>query len=197
MPSELATCLTVLAPVTTGGRLTRWGRRDQRGPLGSQGCSRHSEAWSQSLGRGQTWSHGCGCSSVGAQHNNKAGSVFNVSRCKGEGRVQDAGGSPRTAHAHASTHHLQVRHGDVKVLGEVSVPHEAHVGDKEGAQVALVRGEVPHAHNLRNGSRGHMHTHTHTQRIEERMRESEGEGTTNDRMQKCIPCCRLARWGGG
>lgn len=46
------------------------------------------------------------------------------------------------------SHHLHVRNGDVEVLGEVGVPHEADVGQEEAAEVALVRGEVPHALDL-------------------------------------------------
>ena len=43
---------------------------------------------------------------------------------------------------------LQVGYRDVEVLRHVGVPHEPHVGDEEGAQVALVGGEVPHAGHL-------------------------------------------------
>ena len=43
---------------------------------------------------------------------------------------------------------LQVGYRDVEVLRHVGVPHEPHVGDEEGAEVALVGREVPHAGDL-------------------------------------------------
>eukprot|EP00639_Heterosigma_akashiwo_P027012 CAMPEP_0194698082 /NCGR_PEP_ID=MMETSP0295-20121207/23844_1 /TAXON_ID=39354 /ORGANISM="Heterosigma akashiwo, Strain CCMP2393" /LENGTH=254 /DNA_ID=CAMNT_0039590945 /DNA_START=518 /DNA_END=1282 /DNA_ORIENTATION=+ len=48
----------------------------------------------------------------------------------------------------ADRFHLHVRDGHVEVLREVRVPDEAHVGDEEGAQVALVRAQVPHTWDL-------------------------------------------------
>mmetsp|Transcript_10682 Transcript_10682/g.25464 ORF Transcript_10682/g.25464 Transcript_10682/m.25464 type:complete len:258 (+) Transcript_10682:194-967(+) len=50
--------------------------------------------------------------------------------------------------AHAHQLHLQVGYRDVEVLCHVGVPHEPHVGDEEGAEVALVGREVPHARHL-------------------------------------------------
>ena len=40
------------------------------------------------------------------------------------------------AHAHRS--HLQIGNGHVEVLSLVGVPHDAHIGDKECPQVALI-----------------------------------------------------------
>lgn len=44
---------------------------------------------------------------------------------------------------------MHVGDGDVEVLREVGVPCHADVGDEEGAEVALVARQVPHARHLR------------------------------------------------
>ena len=60
----------------------------------------------------------------------------------------DDEGWPKLGLAHAEQLHLQVGDRDVEVLGEICMPDEAHVGDEEGAQVALIRGQIPNAGNL-------------------------------------------------
>mmetsp|Transcript_33940 Transcript_33940/g.81411 ORF Transcript_33940/g.81411 Transcript_33940/m.81411 type:complete len:210 (-) Transcript_33940:143-772(-) len=69
--------------------------------------------------------------------------------------VASAGGSgldnqglPKLGVPHVDALHLQVRNGDIEVLGQHGKPHSAHVGDDEGPQVALVGGEVPNAVDL-------------------------------------------------
>ena len=46
------------------------------------------------------------------------------------------------------TYHLHVRNADVKVLGEVRMPHKTDVRQYERAKVPLLRREVPHARYL-------------------------------------------------
>jgi len=47
---------------------------------------------------------------------------------------------------HAREHrlHLDERNGHVEVLRALGVPHHAHVGDVEHAEVALICRQVPH-----------------------------------------------------
>ena len=49
---------------------------------------------------------------------------------------------------------LHVGYGDIEVLGEVCVPDEPHVGNEEGAEVALVRRQVPYARYLHHAPLG-------------------------------------------
>jgi hypothetical protein len=48
-----------------------------------------------------------------------------------------------------STYDLYVGQRHVEVGGQVCVPDHAHVGQEQCAQVALVRGEVPHTRAFR------------------------------------------------
>mmetsp|Transcript_57186 Transcript_57186/g.134593 ORF Transcript_57186/g.134593 Transcript_57186/m.134593 type:complete len:392 (+) Transcript_57186:129-1304(+) len=57
-------------------------------------------------------------------------------------------GRPELAFSHPHRLDLDVGDADVEVLREVRVPHHAHVGEEEGAQIALVGAEVPDAWDL-------------------------------------------------
>lgn len=73
------------------------------------------------------------------------------------------------------THHLHVGDGHVEVLRQVGVPHDAHISDEEGTQVALVRGQVPNAHDLSGAVEGGV-TSDGARRTEAARRRAAGRG---------------------
>lgn len=62
---------------------------------------------------------------------------------------------------HADADHLHVGDADIEGLHQVGVPHQAHVGDKEGPQAALLAAQVPHPIDLQLPGQDHDHDHVH------------------------------------